>query len=41
MDARRTAFLTNRILLILAVAAILAGLFFGDWWVTLRHAILL
>jgi len=34
-------FLVNRILIVLAVAAILAGLFFDQWRIVLQNAILL
>jgi len=37
----RRLFLVNRTLIVLAVAAILAGLFFDQWYVVLRNAILL
>ena len=34
-------FLINRLLIVLAVAAILAGLIFDQWRIVLRHATLL
>jgi hypothetical protein len=37
----RLRFLINRALIVLAVAAILAGLFFGQWRIVLQNAILL
>ena len=37
----RLKFLINRALIVLAVAAILAGLFFEQWRIVLRNAILL
>jgi hypothetical protein len=37
----RALFLVNRALIVLAVAAILGGLFFDQWRVVLRNAILL
>jgi len=37
----RTAFLINRVLIVLAVASILGGLFFDQWRIVLRNAILL
>jgi hypothetical protein len=41
VDRGRRLFLVNRALIVLAVAAILAGLFFDQWYVVLRNAILL
>ena len=43
MDEKRQKrfFLFNRVLILLAVAAILAGLFFDEWRIVLRNAILL
>jgi len=43
MDTRgqRQLFLINRALIVLAVAAVLAGLFFDQWRIVLRNAILL
>jgi hypothetical protein len=41
MDKRRRLFAINRVLIVLAVAAILAGLTFDQWWIVLRNAILL
>jgi hypothetical protein len=41
VDRGRGLFLVNRTLIVLAVAAILAGLFFDQWHVVLRNAILL
>jgi hypothetical protein len=43
MDTRgqRRLFLLNRALIVLAVAAVLAGLFFDQWRIVLRNAILL
>ena len=35
------SFLVNRVLIVLAVAAILGGLFFDQWQIVLRNAILL
>jgi hypothetical protein len=37
----RASFLVNRVLIVLAVAAILGGLFFDQWRIVLRNAILL
>ena len=37
----RISFLVNRLLIVLAVAAILGGLFFDQWRIVLRNAILL
>lgn len=41
MDEERRLFLTNRSLILLAVALILIGLFFDQWAIVLRNAILL
>jgi hypothetical protein len=41
VDRGRRFFLVNRALIVLAVAAILAGLFFDQWYIVLRNAILL
>ena len=41
MDRRKLLFLVNRGLIILAVAAVLAGLFFNHWSIVLRNAVLL
>jgi hypothetical protein len=43
MDVReqKRLFLLNRALIVLAVAAVLAGLFFDQWRIVLRNAILL
>jgi hypothetical protein len=41
VDRGRRLFLINRALIVLAVAAILAGLFFDHWQIVLRNAILL
>ncbi len=41
MDDRDRLFLINRALIVLAVALILAGLFFDQWSIVLRNAILL
>ena len=41
MDRQRLLFLVNRALIVLAVAAILAGLSFNQWRLVLRNAILL
>ena len=41
MDGQRWRFAVNRALIVLAVAAILAGLFFDQWRIVLRNAILL
>jgi hypothetical protein len=41
MDKRRRLFAINRVLIVLAVAAILAGLTFDQWRIVLRNAILL
>ena len=41
MDRRRRLFAVNRVLIVLAVAAILAGLTFDQWRIVLRNAILL
>jgi len=38
---QRRAFVVNRALILLSVAAILLGLTFDQWYVTLRNAILL
>jgi hypothetical protein len=38
---QKRLFLINRVLIVLAVAAVLAGLFFDQWRVVLRNAILL
>lgn len=38
---QRRLFLINRALIVLAVAAILAGLLFDQWHIVLRNAILL
>ncbi|MDY7075747.1 MAG: hypothetical protein SXV54_02370 [Chloroflexota bacterium] len=35
------SFLVNRVLIVLAIAAILGGLFFDQWQIVLRNAILL
>jgi len=40
-NRRKRLFLINRILIVLAVAAILAGLLFNQWRIVLRNAILL
>lgn len=37
----RVVFVVNRLLIVLAVAAILGGLFFDQWRIVLRNAILL
>jgi hypothetical protein len=37
----RMVFVVNRLLIVLAVAAILGGLFFDQWHIVLRNAILL
>jgi hypothetical protein len=37
----RIVFVVNRLLIVLAVAAILGGLFFDQWRIVLRNAILL
>jgi hypothetical protein len=37
----RISFLANRVLIVLAVAAILGGLFLDQWRIVLRNAILL
>jgi hypothetical protein len=37
----RMVFVINRLLIVLAVAAILGGLFFDQWRIVLRNAILL
>ncbi len=37
----RIPFLVNRVLIVLAVAAILGGLSLGQWRIVLRNAILL
>ena len=41
VDRGRRLFLVNRALIVLAVAAVLAGLFFDQWQIVLRNAILL
>jgi len=41
VEGQRRLFLINRVLIVLAVAAILAGLFFDQWHIVLRNAILL
>lgn len=41
VDKRRLLFLVNRALIVLAVAAILAGLLFDQWRIVLQNAILL
>lgn len=41
MDRERRLFVVNRMLIVLAVAAILAGLTFDHWRIVLRNAILL
>jgi len=41
MDRERRGFVVNRVLIVLAVAAILAGLTFDQWQIVLRNAILL
>ena len=41
MDREKRLFRVNRVLIVLAVAAILAGLTFDQWGVVLRNAILL
>jgi len=41
MDRQKLLFLANRALIVLAVGAILAGLFFNHWRIVLRNAILL
>ena len=41
MDRKRVLFLVNRALIVIAVAAILAGLFFDQWRIALLNAILL
>lgn len=41
MDRQRMLFLLNRALIVLAVGAILGGLFFNHWRIVLRNAILL
>ena len=38
---QKQLFLINRVLIVLAVAAVLAGLFFDQWRIVLRNAILL
>jgi hypothetical protein len=40
-NREKRLFLINRILIVLAVAAILAGLSFDHWRIVLRNAILL
>ena len=37
----KISFLVNRVLIVLAVASILGGLFFDQWRIVLRNAILL
>ena len=37
----RVVFVVNRLLIVLAVGAILGGLFFDQWRIVLRNAILL
>jgi len=41
MNEKKLLFLVNRALIVLAVALILAGLFFDQWRTVLRNAILL
>jgi hypothetical protein len=41
VDRRKRLFLINRALIVLAVAAILAGLLFDQWRIVLRNAVLL
>jgi Tfp pilus assembly protein PilE len=41
MDRQRRLFAINRVLIVLAVVAILAGLTLDQWWIVLRNAILL
>lgn len=41
MQRQRALFLINRALIVMAVAAILTGLFLGHWEVVLRNAVLL
>ena len=41
MDKEKRLFLVNRALILLAVALILTGLFFDQWRIVLRNAILL
>lgn len=41
MNKEKRLFLINRALILLAVALILAGLFFNQWQIVLRNAILL
>ena len=41
MSKSQISFLINRVLIVLAVAAILGGLFFDQWRIVLRNAILL
>ena len=41
MDREKRRFLVNRVLIVLAVAAILAGLTYDQWGMVLRNAILL
>jgi hypothetical protein len=41
MSKSQISFLINRVLIVLAVAAILGGLFFEQWRMVLRNAILL
>jgi hypothetical protein len=41
VERGRRLFLVNRALIVLAVAAVLAGLFFDQWQIVLRNAILL
>ena len=38
---QKRLFLINRVLIVLAVAAVLSGLFFDQWRIVLRNAILL
>ncbi len=40
-EAERRLFWVNRLLIVLAVAAILGGLLLNQWGITLRNAILL
>jgi hypothetical protein len=41
MDSQRVRYWLNRILVMLGVAAILGGLFFDQWRIVLRNALLL
>ena len=41
MESGKRLFVVNRVLVLLAVAAILAGLLFDEWDIVLRNAILL